>query len=880
MEINKKTPANNYNFDRERFSNFVVDLRNVEKKAVYDLKSEARAAKKGIGIVKGEAGIIKDRGQKIGWRIKKSLEKDWKKLETAAKKITPNLLLPGKPVLFRKPRTFFSDLPNIFWRSRLLKNKRLAWATELKAREAAWQRALNLKVSRLKVDARAGARKRRADKTEAPKETVTPKKAAAPTAWYRSVLYFSLILFLIILPFKILSALDILDFKRLEEKIVSRSELAVNSLMAAADSISKMDLKNADADFQSAGANFLEAQNDLNKINDSLLVLAAFSSDPKIKLAAESKKFLAAGATASSLGRNLVLATDSLFSGDKNNFRVSLDNFLAYGNLAVSDAKSLKKTVAKINPDNLPEAYRAKFESLSQQAGLLSDNLDNFVSAGAKLKEVLGSSRDKRYLLVFQNNAEMRGSGGFLGSYALVDIRDGQIRNLEVPGGGSYDTEGGMKISVVAPEPLWLVSPLWHFWDANWWPDWPTTAKNLMWFYEKSGGPSVDGVISVTPTVVERLLEITGPIDLTAEYDLIIDKDNFWETVQKITERENLAKTHPEAIAGLPATSTVIKSDLPLEQGLDINSENKPKKIIGDLLAKILEILPQKLNKENLVKIITIWEENMSEKQILFYFNDSTLQSEFVSRNWAGEVRPTDRDYLMVVNTNIAGQKSDRLMSEKIDLASEAGTDGDLINTVTITRTHNGLKNEALTGVRNVNWLRVYVPLGSKLLGATGFVAPEAQYLQDKPEADWVKTPLLTAEMAAATDSATGVKIYTENNKTVFANWLMVDPGQTATVVIKYRLPFNIFTAKVDDSWLKRLNGWLNADAPQLLPYSLLVQKQPGSRPSEFTSRLRLPDNLNVFWRWPEDSGGPNGWEISAPLDSDKYYSLLLEKKN
>ncbi len=877
METNKKTPANNYNFNRERFSNFVVDLRNAEKKTVHNLKSEARVVRKEIGDVKKETGIIKNQGRKLGRRIKESLEKDWKRLETAAKKITPNLLLSGKPVLFRKPRAFFSDLPNIPWRFRPLKNKRLAWATELKAREAAWQRALSLRVSRLKVDVRAGTRKRRADKTETP---AALKEAGAPTAWYRSVLYFSLILFLIILPFKILSALDILDFKRLEEKVVSRSELAVNSLMAAADSISKMDLKNADADFQSAGANFLEAQNDLNKINDSLLALAAFSSDPKIKLAAESKKFLAAGAAASSLGRNLVLATDGLFSGDKNNFRASLDNFLTYGNLAVSDAKSLKKTIAKINPDNLPEAYRDKFEFLNQQAGLLSDNLDNFVSAGVKLKEVLGLSRDKRYLLIFQNNAEMRGSGGFLGSYALVDIRDGQIRNLEVPGGGSYDTEGGMKVSIVAPEPLWLVSPLWHFWDANWWPDWPTTAKNLMWFYEKSGGPSVDGVISFTPTVVERLLSITGPIDLTAEYGLVIDKNNFWETVQKITERENLAKTHPEAIVGLPATSAVIKSDLPLEQGLDNNSENKPKKIIGDLLVKILETLPQKLNQENLVKIITVWEENMSEKQILFYFNDPTLQSEFAGRNWAGEVRLTDKDYLMVVNTNIAGQKSDRLMSERIDLISEAGVNGGLINTVTITRTHNGLKNEALTGVRNVDWLRVYVPLGSELLSASGFVAPDAEYLQDKPEAGWVKTPLLAAETAAATDSATGVKIYTENNKTVFANWLMVDPGQTATVVIKYRLPFNIFTAKTDDSWLKRLNGWINADAPQLLPYSLLVQKQPGSRPSEFTSRLRLPDSLNVFWRWPENSSGPDGWEINAPLDSDKYYSLLLEKKN
>ena len=255
------------------------------------------------------------------------------------------------------------------------------------------------------------------------------------------------------------------------------------------------------------------------------------------------------------------------------------------------------------------------------------------------------------------------------------------------------------------------------------------------------------------------------------------------------------------------------------------------------------------------------------------------MQSEFVRRNWAGEVRGTDKDYLMVINTNIAGQKSDRLMSEKIDLTSEAQADGSLINTVTITRTHNGIKNEALTGVRNVDWLRIYVPLGSELLSASGFIAPDAKYLQDKPEAGWERLPALEPEMAAKIDSATGVKVYQENGKTVFADWLMVDPGQAAAVVIKYRLPFNILSEKADNSWLKRLNDYINADSAQLLPYSLLVQKQPGAQPSEFSSRLYLPPGLTVFWRFPEGPTGQSVWEMNAPLDSDKYYPLLLEKK-
>ena len=58
-----------------------------------------------------------------------------------------------------------------------------------------------------------------------------------------------------------------------------------------------------------------------------------------------------------------------------------------------------------------------------------------------------------------------------------------------------------------------MIAPQWYFWDANWWADWPTSANKLMWFYEKSNGPTVDGVVSFTPTVMEELLKIIGPIE-------------------------------------------------------------------------------------------------------------------------------------------------------------------------------------------------------------------------------------------------------------------------------------------------------------------------------------------------------------------------------
>lgn len=836
----KISQLNINNNSRDFRSDFVVDLR---KKAVNEIKE----------LKKTETKIINKTVKEI------------KYFEKKASKIKPDLLRIGREVS-KKQNKFVAAFVNS------LNFKRAPHRASL------WSKFYNDQIGHFKKATRLNVK--RANKKSILDSSERVSLAESKVVWYRSVFSFVVVLILIIVPVKLLSYFEFLDLESLEGKIMSQSQLAINNLMAATDAVSKMNFKEADSEFQNAGNNFLAAQEDLNKINDSILSLAALSGDPKLKLAAESKKFLRAGGIASSLGSNLVLASDSLFSSQETSFSIALDKFTFYGEAAVSDARALEKELKKINPENLPQQYQDKFTDITKQTAILTDNLDAFISAGSKLKNVLGATKDKRYLLVFQNNSELRASGGFLGSYALVDIRDGKIKNLEVPGGGSYDTEGGMNVRVVAPKPLWLVNPLWHFWDANWWPNWPTTAKNLMWFYEKSDGPTVDGVISVTPTVVERLLEITGPIDLTNEYGITIDANNFWDTVQKIVEQKNLAITNPEAIIGVPATSTLVQSNLPIKQGLDVNSENKPKKIIGDLMAKIIETLPQKLDKENLVKILALFEESMAEKQVLFYFTDPSLQEEVSRRNWAGEIKEASRDYLLVVNTNIAGQKSDRKMIEKIEHLSEVAADGSIIDTVIVTRTHTGVKNEPMTGVRNVDWLRIYVPSGSELLFADGFRQPEAKYFNEKPDASWINNKFLENENLASTDKESGTMIYEEDNKTVFANWLMVDPGESAVVKIKYRLPFNILAQAPKTDLLSKINNFLNPEQTNLIPYSLLVQKQPGAKPSEFKSYLNLPASWPIFWRYPENTVAQNGWEISDSLNADKLWSIIIEINN
>jgi hypothetical protein len=842
--------------ERERFSNFVVDLRQVEKSSVTELRREEKKVKR----------WWRSSAQKLDQIVKKS----------ATVKINLNLLAKHQASHSQ------SIVRRSWWLSRLI--AKLSWPRV--ASRLAWRRPLTVRLKRTESLLVKFIREQEKIFNAPPRLAVNqlpdPRllRAEGQIFWYRSTLSFLVVLILLIVPFKILAYFQVFDLQNLEQRIMARSQFAFSNLLAATDSATQLDFKTADSHFQEAGASFLAAEQDLNQINDGLLSLTALSSNPKVKLAAESKKFLRAGALSAALGSNLAQATNSLFNQTEIDFSRRLDNFLQFGNLAAQDAQNLEQVISTIQVANLPVDYRSKFIALASQSDLLVNNLSNFVSLGAKLKEVLGLSKDKRYLVVFQNNSELRASGGFIGSYALVDLKNGRINNLEVPGGGSYDTEGGMQVRVAAPEPLTLVNPLWHFWDANWWPDWPTTSENLMWFYGKSGGPSVDGVIGLTPTVIERLLAITGPIDLQAEYGLTIDADNFWDTVQKITEQDNLLKTNPAVVSSLPTSSAVVKSDLPLQQGLEINASHKPKKIIGDLLVKILAVLPQKLTRDNLVKIIALFEQNMSEKQILFYFKDANLQQAVASENWAGEIRPSNYDYLSVVNTNIAGQKTDRVIKQQLSLTSEVAADGSIINTLKIWRTHQGVKGEVLTGVRNVDWLRVYVPGGSELLAADGFVAPEAKYFSASPTGEIEHLASLDNERAALSDGQTGTKIYREQDKTVFANWSMIDPGTTAVITLRYRLPFNLFAKTTDQSWLTQVNSWLNPNFGRLSPYSLLVQKQPGAAASDLVSRLILPSASQVFWHYPDSLTGTNGWSIQETLDRDRYWSILVKDPN
>jgi len=668
--------------------------------------------------------------------------------------------------------------------------------------------------------------------------------------------FLALSMMVLVLPFKAFTSYKSLD--DLRGVVLGISESALASIKDGARLAGDKDFYGASNNFAKASQDFSIAEKEVKEISNLLSIIAPLIPSKDVKMAAQADLVLEAGKLSAKIAEDLTLALSG-FSGQGSDKNSAFFNFFEYSRTMDEDVKRLSAVVKKIDASGLPDEYQDKFKTLQGRIAVVESSASELVDLADKLYILLGFNAEKRYLLVFQNNTEMRASGGFIGSYALSDFSNGQIKNIEVPGGGSYDTEWGMVKKIIAPEALSIVNPRWYFWDANWWPDWPTTARKLEWFYEQSERRTVDGVISLTPTAFEKILSVIGPLDMQEKYGLIFTAENFWDLTQDLVERK------PIYTAEAVATSTL---------------KNEPKKIIGDLLEKIRQELPARLDQKMSFDLLQAIEEGIEEKHILLYFNDEKLEKKVAEYGADGRIKEANWDYLMVVNSNIAGGKSDKKIKEEISHTAEIQADGTVVDTVVVKRTHWAEKNEKFVGVRNNNWMRIYTPLGSELIEAGGFSRPDDIYFS-KPERDWEKDlDVVNTEGLAVIHTKSGTKIYEENGKTVFANWSQVDQGSSATVYFKYKLPFKVdIKGEERVGLLDSLVNYFNPDQKELIPYALLMQKQPGSVNSVFKSQMNIADNYKIVWSYPGGGNEKNNrWHEEGALNTDKYFAILATK--
>ncbi|MBI4652730.1 DUF4012 domain-containing protein [Candidatus Kuenenbacteria bacterium] len=495
-----------------------------------------------------------------------------------------------------------------------------------------------------------------------------------------------------------------------------------------------------------------------------------------------------------------------------------------------------------------------EFNQIKTYFSKLDNNIQKLLDYSKILLQILGNKKKQRYLIVFQNDNKIRPTGGLIENFILVDINHGVIKRVETQH-CCVSTEQQQN-PTQPPYPLNLINSTWQAQDANWFFDFPTSAQKIIWFYKKLihslMDQKIDGVISLNSSLIPEILKITGPIKMS-EYSIMVNNENFL-TINKILCRD--------AESCVSTTSNFITDFIP------------------ELLNKILFI---QNNSEQSLKILEILNEALSKKDMMFYFNNPDLQKNILKNNWAGEVKSINNgDYLAVINADING-KSNENIKQLVDLEAQILDDGTIINTVKITRT--SFENE-FTNLKNLNYIKIYVPKGSTLLEIKGFKKNPMPLLKTFSEEYLMDEDLLKIQKQTLIDEATNTRIGQEFNKTVFSNWVEVEPKKSATIAFKYKLPFKLEDLKTSQTSQKFLQNFYKKIAKKFdlinetLPYQLLIQKQSGKKNEIWKYSINLPIDWQLVWQnFSHDFIEKNGQiKFTSFLNQDQLWSMLLKK--
>lgn len=650
----------------------------------------------------------------------------------------------------------------------------------------------------------------------------------------KSFLYFTLTSFLLSSPLISYSYFQKTQVQK--GKVLGIVSQGVQDLKSAKNSGLNGDLDMAQESLTNAYSAFLAANQELNQL--PVFVEAVLPLLPQNKQFESVSTLINIARVTTAISADL---TTVISSSSEIPFTTRLNTFLETLSVNEDELKNLSKEIQTIDISIIPENYQSYIKTLQKTLPKFSDLTQSINDYGDVLLKFLGGDETKRYLVLFQNNAEIRATGGFIGSYAVIDIADGKLKNLTIPHGGIYDLQGSLKANITPPNPISLLNPRWEIQDSNFFFDFPTSAKKVSDFYRLHGGTTIDGVIAIQPSILQKLISITGDITLN-DYQITVNENNIIDIIQEI-----------------------------VEVGVD-KDENKPKKILNDLA----DILINKIFTEKNIdfKALTqITLESLNQKEIQIFSFDSQVQETMNDLQWSGKIKETSGDYLAIVSTNIAGSKSNKVISDLVDVSTDISSSGTIIQTITLTRTHTGDPKNPLSGIKNNDYIRFYTPLGSRLISAQGFEPISADIypqptIQTEPDKD-----LSIIESTKKIETYSQTEIFEENSKTVFANWIQVEPQTKKTVTIKYEIPKGLNHETKETSWIEKVT---NQD--ELKAYSLLIQKQTGVQ-RKFKVNITTDSKYNFIWSYPSTLE-PHGKEYSTQefdLEKDAFLGIVLK---
>jgi hypothetical protein len=399
---------------------------------------------------------------------------------------------------------------------------------------------------------------------------------------------------------------------------------------------------------------------------------------------------------------------------------------------AIRGALSGARGALEAMPDGLAGPMQNARREMIGRIDELSPLVEAYATMSDRLPAILGWDGARRYLVLTQNPAELRPTGGYIGSYGILSFERGHPTERTFRDVALLDFPWDFPV-IKPPTELtnYLLGPgqPWQFADANWSPDFPTSARDALRLYvNESGDDRIDGVIGITTYTIDELLKVTGPIAVP-EYDATIASG---ETTLKSIQLTRVPRPGENRKAFLSSFA-------------------------DRLFERLLAMPPRQW-----VDLLTQAETFGRQRLVLGWFKDAEDQSIASRGGFDGAVRQDAGDYIYPVDSNVTpASKMNAIVTRSLELEVTLDRSGNARNTLDVTW-DNPIETAVGAPYREVPTLESLRILGMYFR----LLAPEGSRIESVSGGSLVK---LTAPASVSSEAG----------RAVIGTYLMVPPGST-----------------------------------------------------------------------------------------------------
>ncbi|GAC1359395.1 MAG: hypothetical protein NVS2B12_08900 [Ktedonobacteraceae bacterium] len=466
----------------------------------------------------------------------------------------------------------------------------------------------------------------------------------------------------------------------------------------------------AQQEFAAALKNFTQVDNDVSAELKVASVLPVYGKQFRayLHLIPLAIALSQAGVTGCDLLNLLITRLHEPLSGENHSITNADFNFLGQGLQEIQALLTIAlKEVNQIQPSDIQSDARiSKLVDRMRKDGPVAQRwLTNIEKALPSMPALLGMDTPTNYFVEILDSTELRPGGGFIGNYGIVTLADAHLAAAHVTDTNLLDQrfKAAGLTTPFPPSLRWfdIARGDWGLRDANLDADFPTAAQAAESLYVREGGDvPVQGVMAITPAFVQQALAITGPVAIP-EYHEVVTAQNL------------VARIHYHQLSAANEAT---------DNGASPDGRSSLRKHFTALLAEHFLAQVRQINSAKMAQWIQIIVKAVHTKDLQVYFNDPAAEMLLHNANVDAAIQSAFNDDVLVVDTNIAVNKASSLITNTLTDKVTIDADGSAVHHATL-RYAWSIPGESFGYPLYRDYVRVYVPVGSRLLTQDGWQA-------------------------------------------------------------------------------------------------------------------------------------------------------------